>query len=42
MKQHKKKEYIMEWNKSDKERVSVVYFDNSIREEVIKNILMMI
>ena len=30
------KEYIMEWNKSDKERVSVVYFDNSIREEVIK------
>lgn len=30
------KEYIMEWSKSDKDRVSVVYFDNSFNEDLIR------
>lgn len=30
------KEYIMEWKKSDKEKVSVVYFDNSFNVDIIK------
>lgn len=29
------KEYIMEWNKYDVEKVSFIYFDNSINEDVI-------
>jgi putative acetyltransferase len=31
------KEYVMEWNKSDTEKVSVIYFDNTIPEELICN-----
>ena len=29
-------EYIMEWNKSNSEKVSFVYFDNSISDEIIE------
>ena len=29
-------EYIMEWSTSDKEKVSVVYFDNTLNEDVIQ------
>ncbi len=29
------KEYIMEWNKSDNEKVSFIYFDKSIPDEII-------
>ena len=29
------KEYVMEWNKSDSEKVSFVYFDNSISDEIL-------
>ena len=29
------KEYIMEWNKKDKEKVSFIYFDKSIPDEII-------
>lgn len=29
------KEYIMEWNKSDSEKVSFIYFDNSISDEIL-------
>lgn len=31
------KEYIMEWNKSDTQRVSVIYFDNTISDELACN-----
>lgn len=33
------KEYIMEWGKSNKEKVSIVYFDNSYQEELVKKYL---
>lgn len=29
------KEYIMEWNKSDSEKVSFIYFDNTISDELL-------
>lgn len=29
------KEYIMEWNKNDKEKVSLIYFDNSFSDDLV-------